>query len=194
MDNNIQAIFNKRSLYSCINPLWPRSLNKSCLYTGHRGCRQSCAQDWGRIGSFFCFVFRNLVYELQVLMDIRTLYVRVQSQTFVIFVLWLLWNQLLVARLPLVIWINVDPFIGDPLSALGDHAASMQSVFILLSHPTYWEKKNHLILVTFTSLRGVFMLWLLNTLLQLVVQDKYLETVLFSQLTSNFICKTIRLN
>ena len=70
-------------------------------------------------------------------MDIRTLCVWVHNHTFIILFLWLLCNQLLVASLPLVIRINVDPFICDPLSAVGDHAAPMQSVFILLAHPTY---------------------------------------------------------
>lgn len=74
-------------------------------------------------------------------MDIGILCVRVQSQTFVVLILCLLWHQLLVASLSLVIWINVDPFIGDPFCAMSDHAASMQGIFILLSNPTYVEKK-----------------------------------------------------
>lgn len=80
--------------------------------------------------------FLDLVYELQVLMYIRSVNVWVQSQTIIIFVLWMLCNQLLVANLSLIIRINVDPFICHPFDAMSDHAASVQSILILLSDPT----------------------------------------------------------
>lgn len=127
----------KASLYICINPLWPHSQHKSCLYT--------LATEDVDIEVVRRKIFIYLVYELQVLMDVRTSYVRVQSQTLIILVLWLLWNQLLVPNLTQIIWINVNPFICNPLDAMGDDTASMQSIFILLSDPPYWKKSTHLV-------------------------------------------------
>lgn len=126
----------KASLYICINPLWPHSsINHVSTHWPQKMLIQKLCAGLRK-------TFINLVYELQVLMDIRTSYVRVQSQTLIIPVLWLLWNQLLVPNLTQIIWINVDPFICNPLDAMGDDTASMQSIFILLSDPTCWKKIN----------------------------------------------------
>lgn len=65
----------------------------------------------------------------------------VRVHTLLVLVLRLLRHQLLIASLPLVIRIDVDPFIGDPFGALGDDTAAVQSVFVLLAHPTCWRTK-----------------------------------------------------
>ena len=44
-------------------------------------------------------------------------------------------DQLLVPDLPLVVWVDVDPLVGDPLGPPRHHAASVQRVLVLLAHP-----------------------------------------------------------
>lgn len=56
-----------------VSTYWPQRILPKILCAGLRKARQI-----------------YLVYELQVLMDISTLYVRVQSQTFINLVIWLL--------------------------------------------------------------------------------------------------------
>lgn len=116
---------------NCITPL-PQSLN--CISLWKQAAGGSCLRKAKLVNVGLFGSWGPLWVLLQVLMGVM-LVVAEHQTILVILLVWRLWHLLLVADLPLVVWVDVDPFVGDPLGSPRHHTASMQRVSVLLPHP-----------------------------------------------------------